>query len=254
MTKPAILITGGARRIGRAMALRFATAGWHVVVHYNASGDAAKDLAASLPSAQTVRCDLSDAQAARAMIEQLASKLSDWRALINNASVFEADDVTKIDLETNHRAMHINAAIPALLAQSFFANAQTPSGRRVIQMTDQKLANPNPDFFSYTMSKHALSSSISMMAKAAKYPKDRVYGLAPGAILASHGQSEAQADQTHTLNLLKRRTSAQEVADAAYFLAMGPLTSGQTLFVDSGQHLLAQDRDVIYLSGDEEQK
>ena len=117
----------------------------------------------------------------------------------------------------------------------------------MIQVTDQKLANPNPDFFSYTMSKHALAATVPMLAMAAA-SGDRIYGLAPGAILASHEQSEAEAEGTHRLNLLGRRTGADEVAEAALFLATGPLASGQTLFVDSGQHLLAQPRDVMYLA------
>jgi NAD(P)-dependent dehydrogenase (short-subunit alcohol dehydrogenase family) len=117
----------------------------------------------------------------------------------------------------------------------------------VIDLTDQKLANPNPDFFSYTASKHALAATVPMMAMAAD-AADRVYALAPGAILASHDQSPAETEVSHRMNLLKRRTGVEEVADAAWFLATGPLTSGQTLFVDSGQHLLSQPRDVIFLA------
>jgi NAD(P)-dependent dehydrogenase (short-subunit alcohol dehydrogenase family) len=117
----------------------------------------------------------------------------------------------------------------------------------VIDLTDQKLANPNPDFFSYTASKHALAATVSMMAMAAA-PDDRVYALAPGAILASHDQSPAETEVSHRMNLLRRRTSAAEVADAAWFLATGPLASGQTVFVDSGQHLLSQPRDVMFLA------
>ncbi len=115
-------------------------------------------------------------------------------------------------------------------------------------MTDQKLANPNPDFFSYTLGKHALDGSIAMLAMGAAEPDDRVYGLAPGAILASHDQSADETDRSHVLNLLRRKTGAGEVADGALFLAAGPLASGQTLFIDSGQHLLNQERDVIYLA------
>jgi NAD(P)-dependent dehydrogenase (short-subunit alcohol dehydrogenase family) len=86
-----------------------------------------------------------------------------------------------------------------------------------------------------------------MMAMAAA-PADRIYALAPGAILASHDQAAEEAEVSHRLNLLRRRTGPDEVADAAYFLANGPLASGQTLYVDSGQHLLAQPRDVMYLA------
>ena len=240
-------MTGGARRIGAAISRRFAGAGWHVVIHCNRSLGEGEALAAELPSAETVRCDLADGDAAMAMIEGLAARLDDWRALVNSASVFRPDSVVQLDVGINWEALQVNAASPAMMAQAYLRLARSAAGRRVIQVTDQKLANPNPDFFSYTMSKHALAATVPMLAMAAA-AGDRVYGLAPGAILASHEQSEADAEATHRLNLLGRRTGAEEVADAALFLATGPLASGQTLFVDSGQHLLAQPRDVMYLA------
>jgi NAD(P)-dependent dehydrogenase (short-subunit alcohol dehydrogenase family) len=245
--RPAVLVTGGARRIGAAISRRFAAAGWHVGLHYCRSFEQAQALADELPSAEVVRCDLADGDAALAMIEELADRLGDWRALINSASVFRPDDVARLDVGINWEALQVNAATPAMMAQTYLRLARSAAGRRVIQVTDQKLANPNPDFFSYTMSKHALAATVPMLAMAAD-AADRVYGLAPGAILASHEQSEAQAEASHRLNLLGRRTGAEEVADAAWFLATGPLASGQTLFVDSGQHLLAQPRDVMYLA------
>ena len=248
MTRPAVLITGGARRIGAALARAFGAGGWHVVIHYGSSSDAADALAASLLSAQTVQCDLADSAAAIAMIADLAAQLEDWRVLINCAAVFQPDDATRLDAETNRQAMQVNARAPAEMAQTFLARAKAPDGRRVIQFTDQKIRNPNPDFFSYTMSKHAAHSTIAMLAMGAAGPADRVYGLAPGAILPSHDQDEEEAEVSHRLNLLGRRTDIREVAEACLFLAEGLLASGQTLFVDSGQHLCDQPRDVIYLA------
>lgn len=247
-SRPAVLVTGGAKRIGAQIARRFGEAGWHVVIHHGASRIEAEALAGQLPSAETVQCDLTDSAAAGAMIEALAARLPDWRVLVNSASVFDIDDVSALDLQTNERVMAINARSPALMAQRFLALARAEGGRRVIQITDQKIANPNPDFFSYTMSKHALASTITMLSKARRDPRDRVYGLAPGAILPSHDQSEAEAEVSHRLNLLGRRTGPDEVAEAALFLAQGWMASGQTLFVDSGQHLLDQPRDIIYLA------
>ena len=252
MNRPAVLVTGGAKRIGRAIVERFADAGWHVVIHYRSSGDAARDLAASLPSAETVRCDLSDGDTAVAMVRDLAAKLDDWRALVNCASIFDDDDVTQLDPATYDRCMAINAKAPARMAQAYLASAQASEGRRVIHVTDQKLANPNPDFFSYTASKHALDATIRMLAMGAAGPRDRVYGLAPGAILPSHDQSAEETERSHRMNLLERKTDAGEVADAALFLASGALASGETLFVDSGQHLLSQPRDVIFLAREQE--
>ncbi|WP_338244207.1 SDR family oxidoreductase [Aurantiacibacter hainanensis] len=246
MTRKTVLVTGGAKRVGAAICRRFAEAGWHVVIHCNSSLEEARTLAGQLASAEVVQCDLADPQNGSEMVRKLAKKLDDWRCLINSASVFEADDVTGLDPETNRRAMTVNAASPALLAQTFLAHATSKAGRRVIQITDQKLANLNPDFFSYTMSKSAADVSARMLAMAHQ-GDDRVYTLAPGAILASHDQTRSEAQRSHRLNLLRRHTQPEEVADGALFLAEGPLASGQALYIDSGQHLLSQPRDVIYL-------
>jgi NAD(P)-dependent dehydrogenase (short-subunit alcohol dehydrogenase family) len=246
--RPAVLVTGAARRIGAAIAGSFAGAGWHVVIHYGRSRDEAEALAASLPSAQTIGADLNDPIAATALIEDLADQLGDWRVLVNCASLFELDTVTQLDPAVFDRALRVNAAAPALLAQAFLKHARAETGRRIICVTDQKIANPNPDFFSYTMSKHAFAATIPMMAMAASDPRDRVYGLAPGAILASHDQHEAEIERSHRMNLLTRKTGADEIADAALFLSEGWLASGETLFIDSGQHLLSQLRDVLFLA------
>ena len=255
MDRPAILVTGGARRLGAAIARAFAGVGWHVVIHYRTSHAEAEALAAMLPSAETVACDLARPGAGARMVEELAARLADWRCLVSNASVFRRDEALAPDPAIGAEAMQVNALVPAQLAQAYLRHARSAAGRRVIQLTDQKLANPNPDFFSYTMSKHAAAAMVPMLAMATEQAgraADRIYALAPGAILASHEQSEADAERSHRLNLLRRRTTAAEVGEAALFLATGPLASGQTLFVDSGQHLLAQERDVMYLAHEEE--
>jgi NAD(P)-dependent dehydrogenase (short-subunit alcohol dehydrogenase family) len=244
-----VLVTGGATRIGAALTKGFAAKGWHVVIHYHNSSTEADELAATLPSAETIGCDLIDDAAAAAMIETLAARLPDWRCIVNSAAIFRYDDATKLDSDTNREAMQVNALSPALMAQTFLGSARSGGLRTVINVTDMKLENPNPDFFSYTMSKHALSATIPMQAIHAATGA-RIYGIAPGAILASHDQSEDETEVSHRLNLLGRRTSAGEIVDAALFLATGSLKSGSTLFIDSGQHLLSQDRDVIYLARD----
>lgn len=241
-----VLVTGGAKRIGAGIAKAFAAAGWHVVIHHSHSHDEAEALAASLPSAEALQADFSDPASGPAMIEELAARLDDWRVLVNSASVFRFDDGTRLDQAIFTEAMQVNAGAPARIAQAFLTHARATSGRRVIQVTDMKLVNPNPDFFSYTMSKHALAATIPMLAMA--HPRDRIYGLAPGAILASHDQAEAETEVSHRMNLLRRKTGAEEIAQACLFLSQGWLASGETLFVDSGQHLLAQPRDVLYLA------
>lgn len=245
---PAVLVTGGARRIGADIARAFAASGWHVVIHYGTSADEAEQLAAELPSAIAIHCDLSDGDAAEDMIERLARHLPDWRVLVNSAAVFENDDVARLDTDTFRRAIRVNTEAPARMAQAFLAHARAEVGRRVIQLTDQKLCNPNPDFFSYTLSKHAIAAAVPMIAMGAARPDDRVYALAPGAILPSYDQEEPETEVSHRLNLLRRRTEVTEIAAACLWLAEGRLANGSTLHVDSGQHLLAQPRDVIYLA------
>ncbi|MCM0000003.1 MAG: SDR family oxidoreductase [Erythrobacter sp.] len=247
--RPAVLVTGGATRIGAAIVRRFASAGWHTVIHYRSSAVAAEALAATLPSAETLRFDLADDDAALAAVTALAARLPGWRCLVNSASIFDYDPVTALDPATNRAAMQINALAPARLAQGFIAlTAGRPGVRSVINVTDMKIENTNPDFFSYTMSKHALAATIGMLAKGNWNGDVRAYGLAPGAVLASHDQREEETEISHRMNLLARKTGSDEIADAALFLASGALASGQSLFIDSGQHLMDQPRDVIWLA------
>jgi NAD(P)-dependent dehydrogenase (short-subunit alcohol dehydrogenase family) len=246
--QPVVLVTGAAKRIGATIARTFGEAGWHVVIHYGHSRDDAEALAAELPSAECVSCDLLDGEAAVKMIESLAARLDDWRVLVNSAAVFREDSVETLDPAIFTEAMTVNAATPVRMAQTFLAQARANGGRRVIDLTDQKLVNPNPDFFSYTMAKHAFASTIRLMAMTAKEPADRIYGLAPGAMLPSFDQQPEEHQTSGRMNLLERLTDPQELADAALFLSQGWLASGETLFVDSGQHLLSQPRDVLYLA------
>lgn len=247
--RPAVLVTGGATRIGAAIVRRFAAAGWHVVIHHRASAREAEALAAQLPSAETIRFDLGDDEASVAAVADLAARRPGWRCLVNSASVFEYDSVTGLDPATNRAAMQVNALAPARIAQAFIAHTQGRGAlRTVINVTDMKIENTNPDFFSYTMSKHALAATIGMLAKGTMGKSVKVYGLAPGAVLASHDQREEETEISHRLNLLQRKTGADEIAGAALFLSEGALESGQSIFVDSGQHLLDQPRDVIWLA------
>ena len=245
---PAVFITGAGRRIGALLADRFARQGWHVVLHVHHHVEEATARAAAYPSAEVVQCDLQDGEAALAMVDDLAARLPDWRLLINCAAVFRFDDGKAIDPAMFAEAMAVNAATPARMAQAFLAKARASGGRRVINFLDMKLANPNPDFFSYTMAKHALGAATRMQAMAQPDPADRVYGLAPGAMMPSFDQREEEHELSGRMNLLQRLTDPEELADAALWLSEGWMASGETLFIDSGQHLLSQPRDVLYLA------
>ena len=248
MTPPAVLITGAGRRIGATLAKAFGAAGWHVVLHIGHSPEAAQAIADELPSAEVVQCDLLDGEAALAMVAALAARLPDWRMLVNCAAVFRPDTAEAIDHGIFTEAMMVNAETPTRMAQAFLAQAKAMGGKRVVQFLDQKLLNPNPDFFSYTMAKHAFAATVPMLAMAQSDPATRIYGLAPGAMLPSHDQRDEEHETSGRMNLLQRLTDPQELADAALWLSHGWLASGETLFIDSGQHLLSQPRDVLYLA------
>jgi len=248
MNRPHILVTGGAKRIGSLVCRAFAASGWHVIVHYGTSRAGAEDLAATLPSAETVQCDLADPDAAEDMVRTLAARLEDWRALVNSAAVFEFDGADRIDPAVFARAMAVNAQSPARMAQAYLREGRSTAGRCVIDFLDQKLLNINPDFFSYTMAKAAFAAATRMQAMAASAPGDRVYGIAPGAMMPSFDQNPEEHEVSGRMNLLSRLTGPEELAEAALFLAEGQLASGQVLYVDSGQHLLSQPRDVLYLA------
>jgi len=248
MTRPAILVTGGAKRIGALVCRAFARAGWHVVIHFGSSRDQAQALAAELPSAELVQCDLADPAAAEAMVESLADRLADWRLLVNSAAVFRYDDAGRLNGEILAEAMTVNAETPARLTQAFLRRARAGGGRRVIDVLDQKLRNINPDFFSYTMAKAALAAAQRMQAMAPGDPRDRIYGIAPGAMMASFDQATGEHEISGRMNLLGRLNHPGELAEAALFLSQGWLESGSVLYIDSGQHLMRQPRDVLYLA------
>ena len=204
MTRPAVLVTGGAQRIGGLVSRRFAAAGWHVVIHCGHSADVAQQLANSLPSAEVVQCDLRDLQAADAMVQAVAARLSDWRVLVNCAAVFRFDSPDQPDSAVLAEAIAVNAEAPARLTAAFLRHARAAGGRRVIDFLDQKLRNINPDFFSYTMAKAAFEAAMRMQAMALTDPRDRIYGLAPGAMMASFDQAPEEHERSGRMNLLGR--------------------------------------------------
>jgi len=248
MTKPAILVTGGAKRIGALVCRTFAAAGWHIVIHYGQSRAAAEQLAAQLPSSETVSCDLADPAAAEAMVIRLAQRLANWRILVNSAAVFAHDDAAAMSSGVLAEAVAVNAESPARMTAAFLRHARAAGGRRVVDFLDQKLRNINPDFFSYTMAKAALEAAMRMQAMAAADPRDRVYGIAPGAMMPSFDQVDDEHEISGRMNLLGRLNHPQELAEATLFLSEGRLASGSVLYIDSGQHLMRQPRDVLYLA------
>jgi len=243
----AVLVTGGALRVGAALVRRFAAEGRPVVIHYRQADTAAVALQQEIRdaggAAHVLGADLADAAAVKGLIPAALALAPDLGVLVNSASVFEPD--TALDPQSDGwlTSAAVNALAPARLAAALHA---ATTGGVVIHILDQKLANPNPDYFSYTASKAALAEAARMQAMAFG-PRTRVICLAPGLMLPSGDQTNAEYVRSSTMNLLRRRTRPEDLADAAALAASGALASGETLFVDGGQHLTPQSRDVMFL-------
>jgi NAD(P)-dependent dehydrogenase (short-subunit alcohol dehydrogenase family) len=245
------LVTGGAQRIGRAIALALAEDGWDVAVHYGRSAAEAAETVRAIEAlgrrAAALGCDLADAAAVRMLPARCAQALGALTCVVNNASLFEYDSAADFSPELLARANAINVAAPVLLAQALAA--QLPAGRQgvVINLLDQKLFNPNPDFLSYTMSKAALKEATVLLARALA-PRVRVVGIAPGITLPSGDQSDAGFAAAHTKTPLGRSSSREDIAQAVVFVVHAAAITGTTLLVDGGQHLVPSDRDVMFLT------
>ncbi len=231
------LITGGGRRIGRAIALALSRAGYAVVLHANRSRDDAEKVATDINAAggraSVVLADLEDRDAVQGLIPA-ASAFGALTLLVNNAGVFEPDEIESLQRENFERAMAVNLAAPLFLAQAFAA--QAPAGASIVNIVDQRVLKPTPLFFSYAVSKAALHSATVMLAQALA-PKLRVNAVAPGPTLPSPRQSEAQfAAQAATVPL-GRGPSPEDIAAAVLYLAQSDSVTGVTIAVDGGQHL-----------------
>jgi NAD(P)-dependent dehydrogenase (short-subunit alcohol dehydrogenase family) len=241
----AVLITGGARRLGAAMARAIAAAGYTVVIHANTSVKEAEALAAEL-GGHAVSADLSDPSAPAKLIDEAIAMAGPLFALINNAARFEYDRATTVTAERIAAHIAPNLAAPVLLTQHFAARQTLPNGV-VINMLDQKLGNLNPDFFSYTLSKAALAAATEMFAMALA-PKIRVCGIAPGISLPAAKQSSENFEKAWRANPLGRGSTPEDIAATALFILQTPAITGTTLYVDGGEHLMHRSRDIGMLT------
>ncbi|MES2017586.1 MAG: SDR family oxidoreductase [Pseudomonadota bacterium] len=245
------LVTGAGRRIGRAIALGLAKAGWDVAVHYRASEADARATASAVEAlgrrACVLACDLSDETAVRVLLERAVGALGPVGCVVNNASQFEYDSAVDFSPALLAAHMQANVSAPILLAQAL--HAATPAGSQavVINLLDQKLYNLNPDFLSYTLSKAALHAATTMLAQALA-PTVRVVGVAPGLTLLSGDQTEGGFNQAHQATPLGHSSDPQDIVDAVCYLAGARAVTGTTLVVDGGQHLMPLPRDVMFLT------
>jgi len=270
------LVTGAGKRLGREIALGLARAGWHVAVHYRSSEAEALQTAADCIQAFAewqgqgalkaeagdsslvhkgtqvqlqdfiFKADLASEEATRKLLPQVVSQLGRVDAVINSAALFEHDDVQSFSYANmaQHWASNTGAAI--VLAQALYQHCQSRDAQAaeavVINMLDQKLWNPNPDFLSYTLSKAALEAANTLLAQALA-PLVRVVGVAPGLTLTSHMLDDDKFQKLHTLSPLGRSSSVEDVVSSVVFAVHNRAMTGTTLLVDGGQHLMKFERD-----------
>ena len=259
---PVVLVTGAAKRLGRAIALSLAASGWRVAVHYRGSAeDALKtvaDCAANSSTSEAFQCDLEDEAAVRALVPRVVAHFGQIDAVVNSASAFEQDDASSFGFAALDKHLRANTGAPILLAQALHAHltarhgpgaitTHTGPGAVVVNLLDQKLWNQNPDFLSYTLSKAALEAANTLLAMALA-PAVRVVGVAPGLTLTSHLLTDAQFEALHKLSPLGRSSTVEDVVATVKFAIDNRSITGTTLLVDGGQHLMKFQRDFSLMS------
>lgn len=237
------IVTGGARRIGAAISRALAADGWHVLIHHHSS-DAAR-LAAEL-GASTVAADLADPAAAGAIIAALDG-LPPPALLINSAAGFTLDQFEDFTAAQWDRHMAVNARAPALLTQAFAKAVPDRQGALVVNLLDAKLAQLNPDFFTYTVAKTAFAGVTELSARVLAGRGIRVCGIAPSVTLVSGPQTRENFEGVHRLNALKRGVTVEQIVGALRFIIATPTLTGQTIVLDAGQRFLGLGRDVQFL-------
>ena len=257
------LVTGAGRRIGRAIALALAREGWRVAVHYHRSQRDAEETAAECTAladahnASSIFCaDLSDETAVRALLPRAAQHFGGIDAVVNSAALFEYDQASSFSHAALDTHMHTNTAAPIILAQALAAHMQqrhqnngnsTQTGCAV-NLLDQKLWNPNPDFLSYTLSKSALRTATTLLAQALA-PAVRVVGVAPGLTLRSPWMAGKDTfERLHAQSPLGRSSTPEDIAAAVLFALHNRAITGAMLLVDGGQHLMRFERDFSMMA------
>ena len=239
------LVTGGAKRIGRAISLRLARDGYAVAIHCNRSQDEARTLRAEIEAnggrAAIIVADLAETARVEWLVAHATDVLGPLTLLVNNASIFEADEVGALDLASWQRQFAINLATPVFLAQAFAA--QAPAGSAIVNLLDQRVLKTTPLFFSYSLSKSALCDATRTLAQALA-PRIRVNGVAPGPTLPSSRQSAEDFARQSAKIPLGHGATPEEIADAVLYLAGATSVTGAVIPVDGGQHVAWQTPDM----------
>ncbi|MDR3526112.1 MAG: SDR family oxidoreductase [Rhizomicrobium sp.] len=242
-----VLVTGGAKRLGRAIVLDLARHGYQIALHYNSSEREARATAADAET-QGVKVALLQADLAReadtaTLVERARAELGPLTALINSASVFESDDWYSVSRDSWDRHMETNLRAPFVLAQTFAQQIPRDGQGAIINIIDQRVLKPTPQFISYSLSKAGLHWLTVTLAQALA-PKVRVNAVGPGPTMINARQSHSDFDRQREATILGRGAEPQDVCAAVRYLLTAPAVTGQMIAVDGGQHLIWQTPDV----------
>ena len=240
------IVTGAAKRIGAEIACALAADGWDVLIHYRHSAREAEALAARLPRAATVAADLATEEGVARVIAALDGRPPPG-LLVNSASTFRYDALDDFSVEGWDRHMAANVRGPALLSRAFAARVPQGAGGLIVNMLDAKLSQPNPDFFSYTISKMAFAGLGELLARSLAGRGIRVNAIAPSVTLVSGPQSRENFERVHAMNALRRGIDVAEIVAALRFIIAVPTLTGQTITLDGGQRFLGLPRDVQFM-------
>ena len=236
----AALVTGGAQRIGRALALALAKDGFAVAIHYNHSRTTADSLVERIRvnggKAIAIDADLADEAAVTALLPRAERELGPIGCLVNNAAIFADDTVETATRESWELHLAVNLRAPFILMQNFAARLPVQMGGVVVNLLDQRVWSLTPYFVSYTLAKAGLWTLTQTMALALA-PRIRVNGIGPGPTLPSPRQTPEQFARQRAMIPLQRGTSPREIAAAMRFILSAPAMTGQMIALDGGQHL-----------------
>jgi len=242
-----VLVTGAAKRLGRAIALDLAAKGWNVAIHYNSSEDDADSAAQAVrgfgAEATILKCDLSRETETATLVNRAVKELGPLTALINSASLFENDDWQSASRKTWDDHIETNLRAPLLLSQLFAK--QLPDGAKgnIINIVDQRVLKPTPQFLSYSLSKAGLYWLTTTLAQGMG-PRIRVNAVGPGPALKNPRQSDADFNRQRDATILGRGADPADICAAVRYLLDAEAVTGQMLAVDGGQHLIWQTPDV----------
>ncbi|AYV45220.1 short chain dehydrogenase [Caulobacter flavus] len=242
------LVTGAGRRIGRVLALEAARAGYDVAVHYRTARDEAEDVVAEIAAlgrrAVAVPGELADPDVGAVLVGAASQAVGPLTLLVNSASTFEDDRVATLSADSWDRHMDANLRAPVLLAQAFAAALPAGFKGLVVNLVDQRVLKPNPQFFSYSVSKAGLWWATRTLAQDLA-PAIRVNAIGPGPVLASVHQAPGEFEAEAAATPLGAAVEPSELAAAMRYLIDAPSVTGQMIAVDGGQHLAWRTPDVL---------